>query len=120
MVAVLSLPVGAQNVKKSTDHQDADEEEVVEDKEEGEALADTLSADSLDADTLRLPWPESVKQGLDHLLKSDMFETSQVAVMVWDLEADSCIYRYRERQLMRPASTMKLLTAITALDSLGV
>ena len=39
--------------------------------------------------------------------------------MVWDLEADSCIYRFRERQLMRPASTMKLVTAITALDKLG-
>ncbi len=39
--------------------------------------------------------------------------------MVWDLEADSCIYKHNERQLMRPASTMKLLTAITALDKLG-
>ena len=48
-----------------------------------------------------------------------MFETSQVGIMVWDLETDSCIYRFRERQLMRPASTMKLVTAITALDKLG-
>lgn len=48
-----------------------------------------------------------------------MFETSQVGIMVWDMDADSCIYKHNERQLMRPASTMKLLTAITALDKLG-
>ncbi len=37
-----------------------------------------------------------------------MFETSQVGIMVWDLEAGYLrIYRFRERQLMRPASTMK-------------
>lgn len=81
--------------------------------------ADTLVTDTLTADTLRLPWPEYVQHGLDELLKSKMFETSQVGIMVWDLQADSCIYRYRERQMMRPASTMKLLTAITALDKLG-
>ena len=39
--------------------------------------------------------------------------------MIWDLTADSCIYRYQERQRMRPASTMKVITAITALDQLG-
>ena len=48
-----------------------------------------------------------------------MFETSQVGMMVYDLDADSAIYCHNERQLMRPASTMKLLTAITAIDKLG-
>ena len=57
--------------------------------------------------------------GIDNLLKSDMFETSQVGMMVYDLDADSAIYCHNERQLMRPASTMKLLTAITAIDKLG-
>ena len=129
MVAMLSLPVGAQDVKKSAAPLVAGEEEVVEDRDESEAAADTLCADSIAADSLavdsitagglRLPWPENVRQGLDRLLQNDMFETSQVAIMVWDLQADSCIDRHRERQLMRPASTMKLLTAITALDRLG-
>ena len=80
---------------------------------------DTLFTDSLVCDSLHLPWPQSVSAGIDALLKNRMFETSQVAVMVWDLQADSCIYQYREKQLMRPASTMKLVTAITALDKLG-
>ena len=48
-----------------------------------------------------------------------MFETSQVGLMVYDLTADSVYYQYNERQLLRPASTMKLVTAITALDQLG-
>ena len=84
-------------------------------------VSDSTLVDSLTADTLtqELPWPESVKVGIDKLLESKMFETSQVGLMVRDLSADSCIYQRNERQLMRPASTMKLLTAITALDKLG-
>ena len=39
--------------------------------------------------------------------------------MVWDLTADTIIFRYGERQTMRPASVMKLVTAITSLDRLG-
>lgn len=48
-----------------------------------------------------------------------MFQTSQVGLMIYDLDADSAIYRHNERQLMRPASTLKVITAITALDRLG-
>ena len=39
--------------------------------------------------------------------------------MVYDLTADSTIFRYNERKTLRPASTMKLITAITAIDRLG-
>lgn len=110
------LPAHAQNVINAAQREG--NEEVVEDKDEVEA-EDSAAVDTLTADTFRLPWPESVQVGIDKLLQTDMFETSQVGLMVWDLDADSCIYRHRERQLMRPASTMKLLTAITALDKLG-
>jgi D-alanyl-D-alanine carboxypeptidase/D-alanyl-D-alanine-endopeptidase (penicillin-binding protein 4) len=48
-----------------------------------------------------------------------MFETSQVGVMVYDLTADSTLYTCNHKQLMRPASCMKVVTAITALDQLG-
>ena len=115
-VMVLGLPLQAQIVidNTSNDH----EEEVVEEKEEGD-VADSTMVDSLAADTLKLPWPQAMQKGIDKLLESKMFETSQVGIMVWDLQADSCLYRFRERQLMRPASTMKLVTAITALDKLG-
>ncbi len=86
------------------------------------ALADSLAAvDSLGNDSINMevPYPERAVLKIDNLLKDKIFETSQVGLMVWDLDADSVIYAYNEKQLLRPASTMKVLTAITALDQLG-
>ena len=40
--------------------------------------------------------------------------------MVWDLTDDVPVYQFRERLHMRPASTMKCVTAIATLDKLGV
>ena len=39
--------------------------------------------------------------------------------MVWDLTDDVPVYQFRERLHMRPASTMKCVTAIATLDKLG-
>lgn len=83
------------------------------------AVADSAYADSTVARIDSLPWPHNVRAGIDRLLEDDMFQTSQLGMMIYDLDADSAIYRHNERQLMRPASTMKVLTAITALDRLG-
>lgn len=84
------------------------------------AADDSLVTDSLVADSIAmLPWPERVSYHMENLLKTSMFETSQAGIMVWDLDADSCVFRHRERQLLRPASCMKLVTAITAIDKLG-
>ena len=63
---------------------------------------------------------DSLRIKLDSLLRDPLFETTQVGLMVFDLDADTVFYQYQARQLMRPASTMKLVTAITALDRLGV
>ena len=62
---------------------------------------------------------DSLSMKLDSLLQHPMFETSQVGLMVYDLTADTVVYQKNHRQLMRPASCMKLVTAITALDCLG-
>ena len=62
---------------------------------------------------------DSLRIKLDSLLRNPLFETTQVGLMVFDLDADTVLYQYQARQLMRPASTMKLVTAITALDRLG-
>lgn len=86
---------------------------------EDEKVGETLPADTLVRDSLSLKWPQSAVHGIDRLLEGDMFQTSQVGLMVYDLTADSVIYRHNERQMMRPASTMKLLTAIAAIDRLG-
>ena len=64
-------------------------------------------------------WKDYVGTSIDSLLKNDLFCTSQVGICIYDLTADSLIYSYNERQTMRPASTEKLITAITALDVLG-
>ena len=76
--------------------------------------------DSLAIDTTRvMPWEEAVKYRMETLLQSELFKTTQVGLMVWDLTADSALFAYNHQQRMRPASTMKLLTAVTALDLLG-
>ena len=77
---------------------------------------DSLSIDSIARD---IPYPLRAVIKIDTLLSDPMFERSQVGLMVYDLDGDSVIYAKNHRQLMRPASTMKVITAITALDRLG-
>ena len=80
--------------------------------------ADTTAADSIEA--LGEPaWPGNVAGRIDRLLGNELFNRSQVGLMVYDLTADSAIYCHNERQLLRPASTMKVVTAIAAIDRLG-
>lgn len=80
---------------------------------------DSLGVDTFEVAPKELPWDQAVRRHLDHLLEHDMFKTSQVGIMVYDLDADSTLYAHGERQLLRPASTMKVLTAIAAIDKLG-
>ncbi len=91
--------------------------------EETGAEADSLTCDTLASDTaavdFSLPWPQNVQARIGRLLENSMFETSQVGMMVYDLTADSTIFRHNERQMLRPASTMKLVTAIAGIDRLG-
>ena len=77
---------------------------------------DTFQVDTID---VALPWPQNIQYRLDSLLRHPMFETSMVGLEVYDLTADSILYKVNEHQMLRPASTMKLLTAITAIDKLG-
>lgn len=77
---------------------------------------DTFQVDTID---VALPWPQNIQYRLDSLLRHPMFETSTVGLEVYDLTTDSILYKVNEHQMLRPASTMKLLTAITAIDKLG-
>lgn len=52
---------------------------------------------------------------IDLLIKENLPESSEVGISVYDLTARKSLYTYRDQKLSRPASTMKLLTAITAL-----
>ena len=80
-----------------------------------------ITTDSIDTDTLPtvLQWPRNVQGRIDQIVQDPILDRSQLGLLVWDLTADSAIYRYYDQQLMRPASVMKLVTAITAIDRLG-
>ena len=85
----------------------------------GQPVAGNATLMPQDTARLVLPWPENVKAGLDSLVTDSLMERTQLGLMVYDLSADSALYCYGSRQTLRPASTMKLLTSITALDVLG-
>lgn len=85
------------------------------------AISNIENEDSIVVDSIPvLPWPESLQANIDTIIaKSSFLKTSQLGLLVYDITADSVIYAKGEKQTLRPASTMKLLTAITALDKLG-
>ena len=66
-----------------------------------------------------MPWPQRVKSRLDSLMSDELLSTSQLGMCVYDITADSLLYGHNMQQTLRPASTEKLLTAITALHVLG-
>ena len=66
-----------------------------------------------------LTWPQILKARLDTIMMDPLLQTSQLGLMVYDLTDDYTLYTYGHRQTLRPASTMKLLTAITAIETLG-
>jgi D-alanyl-D-alanine carboxypeptidase/D-alanyl-D-alanine-endopeptidase (penicillin-binding protein 4) len=81
-------------------------------------IADTVTVDTAAIDST-LKWPANVTARLDRLMNEPLLKKTQLGLMVYDLTADSAIYCQGEKQTLRPASTMKLLTAITAIDKLG-
>ena len=80
----------------------------VEDYEE----ADTVTADTTEniGEDRELPWPLNIQARIDKLMESSIFTTSTVGMEIYDLTADSAIYRYNERQLMRPALPLAMQT----------
>lgn len=86
-----------------------------------QAQTDRIVADTVTSDTTAvvLPWPQNVQARLDSLVKTPLLETTQLGLMVYDLSDDSVLYSFGAKQTLRPASTMKLLTAVTAIDLLG-
>lgn len=73
----------------------------------------------LDTTQVMMPWPQNLQTRIDTMIQEPLFDYSQLGLMIYDLTADSVLYSYGEKQTLRPASTMKLLTAVTALDRLG-
>ena len=86
-----------------------------------QAQTDRKAADivTLDNTAVELSWPRNVQARLDMLMLDPLLERSQLGLLIYDLTADSVLYSYGAKQALRPASTMKLLTAVTAIDQLG-
>lgn len=79
----------------------------------------SLSTESVVDSLQPLPWPENLQACIDTLLFTKLLDISDIGLVIWDLTADSCLYAFHPRHRLRPASTMKAMTAITALDKLG-
>lgn len=61
-------------------------------------------------------WGQVNFSQIDSLIRQILPEGSEVGISVYDLTAKKPLYNYRADKLTRPASTLKLLTAITALS----
>ena len=64
-------------------------------------------------------WPQTMQAELDSMMRDPLMDCTQLGIMVWDLTDDCSLFSMNHHQLLRPASTMKVLTAVTALDLLG-
>lgn len=69
-------------------------------------------------DSLRI-WQQNMRTALDTMLTDELFDRSQVGLLVYDLNDDSVLYDHGSRQLLRPASVEKVITTSTALTQLG-
>ena len=58
----------------------------------------------------------SIVNALDSLIKAKLPQGGMVGVSVFDLNDNQSLYAYQADKLCRPASTQKLITAITALN----
>ena len=63
--------------------------------------------------------PSALAARLDSLCADSIFDRTQLGLAVYDLTDNRYLYRRGERQCLRPASTMKVVTAISALHTLG-
>lgn len=63
--------------------------------------------------------PSALAARLDSLCADSIFDRTQLGLVVYDLTDNRYLYRRGERQCLRPASTMKVVTAISALHTLG-
>lgn len=66
-----------------------------------------------------LSWQENINQRMAEIVRSPILQTVQMGVYIWDLTDDKLVFEYNSRLHLRPASTMKCVTAISALDRLG-
>jgi D-alanyl-D-alanine carboxypeptidase/D-alanyl-D-alanine-endopeptidase (penicillin-binding protein 4) len=62
---------------------------------------------------------DQLKKGIDDLLDDEFFNSTTIAISVYDLTAKEPLYQFNEKKLLNPASNMKLLTSAAGLIFLG-
>lgn len=62
-------------------------------------------------------WWGRTQRSLDSLCEQPLLRESQLGLCILDLTQGSVVYAHGERQRMRPASTMKIVTAVTAMTT---
>lgn len=88
-------------------------------------LAEILAPDSgmQDKDTTNYISPVDlhIEQKIKRAISahSGRCNPKKMSICVYDISTDRYVFKYNEKELMAPASCMKLLTAITAIDRLG-
>lgn len=63
-------------------------------------------------------WGQADHSEIGSLVTNMLPRSSEVGVYAYDLTADKVVFAYQHQKLCRPASTLKLLTAVTALSEL--
>ena len=66
-----------------------------------------------------LSWSDIVKERLAAMAREADLANFNTGLCVYDLTGDSLLFTYNHNKVMRPASTQKILTAVSALDLLG-
>lgn len=59
------------------------------------------------------------RSGFEKLLDDEILIQSDVSLVVYDLDADSLVFAHRQNKLCRPASVLKVVTSLVALERLG-
>ncbi|MCF0189015.1 MAG: D-alanyl-D-alanine carboxypeptidase [Bacteroidaceae bacterium] len=68
-------------------------------------------------ETYSRDWLGRTRKSLDSLCALPLLQESQLGMLVLDLTAGESVYEHGARQRMRPASTMKVVTAVTAMTA---
>lgn len=64
-------------------------------------------------------WLYNIQAKLDKACDAKLFETSQIGMCIYDLTDNQLVYAINPTHRMRPASSMKVVTAVTGLNYLG-
>lgn len=65
-------------------------------------------------------WGEQFATRMQQLMQDDFLDYTTLGLCIYDLTADSLVYAHGANRVMRPASTMKVITSVVALSTLGV